>query len=103
MTLISSQRYLDNDTTQEKIDTQDFTVSVSPKFTIDGEEYQVILDGHHSFAAAIESGNEPEFIELSVSEHDAIQWLVENKPETFLEVTYIDSPYYDINTGIDVF
>jgi hypothetical protein len=39
----------------QKIATADYTVQLSPEFqTATGKRYRVVIDGHHSLAAAIE-------------------------------------------------
>ena len=103
MKLISSQKYLNDEIVQTKIDNADFAVSVSPMFIIDGVDYQVILDGHHSYHAAIQAGFEPEFIVQTILENDSIQLLIDDNIEDFLTVNYIDSDYYYVATGISVF
>lgn len=98
-TIISSQRYLDPAIVAEKQDSRDFGVTLSPPFNLDGDSYQVILDGHHSLAAALASGVEPEFIIADETDVDSLSLLREGEIEDFLEVNWMDSDYYDIATG----
>lgn len=98
MKTISSQRFLNEDLVNQKISHSDFDVFVSPVFEFEGAEYRVLLDGHHSFAAAKESNNDPIFIEMDSSQHDAIGL----EPGLFLEVVHMGDDYYDTETGIDV-
>ena len=42
--LISSQSYRNEETINEKIESEDFDVLVSPEFTYEDEKYRVILD-----------------------------------------------------------
>lgn len=69
--LITNQTYLSHTTIAEKIAAQDFTVQLSPEFTTAaGKRYRVIIDGHHSLQAAVESGNVPVFVEANYSDSD---------------------------------
>lgn len=101
MQTISSQRYIENEIVDQKIKNMDFEVMVTPVFELYGDEYRVVIDGHHSYHAAIKSGNKPEFIEATEQDSDNIA-ILKNDPEMFLEMTYIDSDYYDIETDIDI-
>jgi hypothetical protein len=103
MKLISSQKFLNQEVVQEKIQNEDFEVQVSPVFNIDGTDYQVIMDGHHSYHAAIQSGNCPDFIEQNVMDNDNIQLLLDGNIEDFLLTVYVDSDYYDVSTGVSIF
>ena len=75
MITISSQRYLNDAIVAQKIEAQDFVVLVSPEFEVAGIVVRVVLDGHHSYAAAIEAGASPEFVEATGSDHDAGRWV----------------------------
>jgi hypothetical protein len=97
--VISSQEFLDEDIVQRKIDDGDFDVTVSPEFDVDGDKYRVILDGHHSLAAAKESGNKPNFKEASSRDDDKVALLEDGNIEAFLETAYVDSDYRNIGTG----
>lgn len=98
---ISSQRYINDKIVSEKIAAKDFTVLVSPEFEVGGIVVRVVLDGHHSYAAAIEAGVSPEFVEATGSDHDAVG-MEQDNPEGFLEVTHLGDDYYNIETGGDV-
>lgn len=97
--LVTSQEYRDEDIVQSKIDAGDFEVSVSPEFELEGVRMRVVLDGHHSLSAAVESGNTPEFTELSSRDHDAISWLDRGDPQTFLESVDMGDEYHNAVTG----
>ena len=84
--LITAQEYLDNAIVNQKLNDADFDVFVSPAFIHEGQEYQVILDGHHSFAAAKLAGIEPNFIVQNVKENDTIGLLLDGNTSDFLEV-----------------
>ena len=100
--LISSQRYIDDEIVAQKIEEGDFTVLLSPVFKIDGQEYQVIMGGHHRYHAAKETGVEPDYIILTVHDDDRIALMEENIDE-FLEAAWVDSDWYEIETGINIF
>lgn len=101
-TLISSQSFIDENIVADKIANEDFEVQISPAFEIDGVEYAVIQDGHHSYRAAIEAGVEPEFIIQTASDNDRIALLADGDIETFLEASYVDCSYYDVSTGAEI-
>lgn len=101
-TIISSQRYINDEIVAAKLADQDYVVTLSPAFAVDGIEYQVILDGHHSLAAAREAGVEPEYVEADKRTADTVALLERGEIEDFLAVTYIDSDYYVVATGESV-
>lgn len=101
-TVISSQRYLDDQIVQIKRDNRDYTVTVSPEFDIDGVSMRVVIDGHHSLAAAKADGVTPDFIEATIQDDDRIAMLDHNIND-YLTVCYIDTDWYDISTGQLVF
>lgn len=100
-TLISSQSYLDDAIVEEKIAAQDFVVAITPVMVIDGEEYQAIVDGHHSLTAARQSGIEPEFVVYGSTDDDRIGLDV----EAYLEAAWHDTDWYvyDKGTGATLF
>ncbi|TWD58117.1 hypothetical protein FB480_101872 [Agrobacterium vitis] len=97
--IISAQEFRDEAVVAEKIANQDFTVFLSPVFEIDGEEYQVVLDGHHSYQAAIEAGVEPDFEVQTATQNDTIGLLNAGNIEDFLTANVVDSEYRHIATG----
>ena len=99
MKTISSQAYRDDEIVAEKLANEDFTVYVTPVFTIEGEEYRVVTDGHHSLEAAKLAGVDPVFVEQSIRENDNIAMLENGQIEMFLEHAYVDTDWYDIETG----
>lgn len=99
---ISSQRYLDDETVQAKREARDYVVTVSPEFEIDGVVMQVVIDGHHSLAAAEADGVEPEFVVATIRNDDRIA-LLDSSIDDYLEVCYMDSDWYDVATGAGVF
>jgi len=100
-TLISSQRFVDDEIVAQKITIRDFGVQLSPVFTIDGEEYQVVMDGHHSYHAALEAGVEPEYHEQTASENDRIA-LLDEDVNLFLESCYHEDDWYSIEKGYTI-
>lgn len=100
--LISSQRYTSDEVVAEKIANQDFCVQVSPEFEIDGMLVRVVTDGHHSLAAAKQAGVDPVFYEQDASENDMIGLIEQGRIDDFMAVARIDSDYYDVATGMDV-
>lgn len=101
-TIISSQRYLDGDTVSAKIAARDFTVTLSPEFVVNGETYQTVIDGHHSYAAAIEAGVSPVFVIATEQDDDRLCWLA-SSIDKYLEASYIDADWYEIDSGRPVF
>lgn len=102
VTIISSQRHLNEEIIESHMGGDDFTVSLSPVFEFEGGRYQVVLDGHHRLEAARRNGVEPEFVELTAIDHDDIHTLNRGETREFLESVWMDSDYYDINTGRDI-
>lgn len=100
--IITSQDFIDADIVAEKIKAGDFEVQVSPAFEIDGIAYRVLMDGHHSLAAAIEAGIDPEFIEQTASDNDRISILNRGDIECFLEVCWMDREYHFAVSGKSV-
>jgi len=101
--IISSQRHLDLDIVAAKLIAQDFTVTLSPAFEYDSMELQVVLDGHHSYAAAVEAGVTPIYITANSLMDDSLSGVTNPvlgcDPEEYLERHYIDSDWYAIETG----
>ena len=97
--IITSQSHRDEATIAEKRSARDYEVTISPEFEIDGETYQVIIDGHHSFEAARLDGVEPEFRIATNQDHDAIGLIADGKVDEFLEAVYHGEDYRDAYTG----
>lgn len=60
--LITHQKFLDEDVVAAKREAKDYTVNVTPPFLDEGKKYRMIIDGHHSLAAAVRDGVHPTFI-----------------------------------------
>jgi phage-related protein (TIGR01555 family) len=69
--LITNQSFIDDAVVAAKIAAGDFTVQLSPEFvTPAGKRVRVVIDGHHSLAAAVRSGNVPVFVESNYAGSD---------------------------------
>lgn len=97
---ISSQRYIDWGKVQVKQEDKDFTVLVSPAFELEGKMVAVVMDGHHAYHAALESGESPEFVECG-NENENIR-LIDKDIEEFLMAVHCGDNYYFLETGIDI-
>lgn len=104
---ISSQRYLNDEIVQLKREARDYVVTVSPEFEFDGVTMQVVIDGHHAWAAAKADGAEPEFVVANPQGDDRVAFLDSSyrhySISDYLELNYIDSDWYDVATGQEVF
>lgn len=100
--LISSQRYLDDDIVASKRLAADYTVRLSPAFAVAGIEVQVIVDGHHAFAAALADGASPEFVTVDARADDRVALLAVSVDD-FLEACFVDADWYDVATGKPAF
>jgi len=97
--LISPQDYLDDDIVDEKSKAADYEVQISPEFEVAGKKFRVILDGHHSLAAAIQDGVDPEFIEQTIQDNDTIAILDRGDIDEFLEAVGQGDDYRNRITG----
>lgn len=102
-TLISSQRYLDDDTVMAKREAKDYVVTLSPEFEINGETVQAIIDGHHSLAAAEQDGVTPEYAVATAQDDDRVILLDDGSIDDYLLAAYADAPWYDYETKVDLF
>lgn len=100
--IITSQDFIDADIVAEKIKAGDFEVQVSPEFVVDGIAYRVLMDGHHSLAAAIEAGIDPEFIEQTARDNDRISIMNRGDINGFLEACWMDGEYHFAVSGKSV-
>lgn len=101
VTIISSQRFLDDEIVATKKENQDYEVCVSPVFEFEGNLYQVVLDGHHSHQAAIEAGVDPIYMEADSTTDDRIS-LLDGNIDDFLYLCHGGDDWYDIITGHDI-
>jgi len=101
--LITSQHYLDAETVEAKMKAGDFEVQISPSFEIDGKSYAVILDGTHSYYAAIKAGVAPILIEQDKRDNDNVAILDRGDIEGFLEAAHMgEGDYIYADTRRDV-
>lgn len=94
---ISSQRFLDDEIVEAKRKLCDFVVSYV-NLEVEGEQFRVVVDGHHSLAAAMASRVAPEWVHASTVQQDvdalgALGWL---------EAHQHDTDWYDVGTGHNV-
>ena len=69
--LVTNQRYIDPGIVSQKVAARDFRVQVSPVFVDEtGNRYRIVIDGHHSLAAAQQVGQPPELEEGDYSGSD---------------------------------
>lgn len=99
MTYLSSQRYMNEAVVESKkselYGCESISIPCSYVGFIDGEEYAIVVDKHHTLAAARELGIKVQFVVDPDSEN--------LEGEELLSARWIDSPYYDIETGRDEF
>lgn len=98
MNIISSQEYRSEKVIADKIAANDFAVTLSPVFRVDGEEMQVILDGHHSFEAARRAGVAAEYVIATARDNDTIACLDRGDVNDFLAQNVIDSQWVYLAT-----
>lgn len=95
MTIISSQHFIDWETVEKKMDEIKELDKVVIPCTyvgfIDGVEYTMQNDGHHTLAAARELGIEVEFETASDTE--------DLEGEVLLEQRYNDGDWYNVETS----
>ena len=95
MTIISSQHYINWETVEEKMEQlkgkSNIIIPCAYVGEIDGVEYAVQIDSHHTLAAARELGIEVEF-----DVHEDDEGL---EGEALLNVRYMDGDYYNVETS----
>jgi len=96
MKVISSQRHLNYTIVEEKIAELTSKTSVElPVYEVGFDDLYILCDGHHTKAAAEELGIE---VIYKVIEHqDRLTG------EELLEISWIDSDWYDVETGSLIF
>jgi uncharacterized ParB-like nuclease family protein len=92
--LISSQRFLDENTVEQKQADEDYTVQYA-LVEVEGQEYMVVVDGHHSLAAAIRDGVEPDLEECELETFS----FAERNPDDFLIQHHHGDDYYYCANG----
>ena len=101
MTIISSQRFLDESIVEEKIEElngcESVTVPIAYAGEFEGKECYLLMDSHHTVAAAKEKQ-----IVIEYEEQTPNDWNPDWTFEEILENSWNDSDWYDVETGIDV-
>jgi hypothetical protein len=97
MRTISSQKYLDESIVEKKRENEDY-VAFYVIVEIEDEEYRVVVDGHHSIAAAKADGVK---IEWELATQELVNFAASN-PDDFMLQHQLDSDWYDIKTGLNV-
>ena len=95
--LISSQKFIDDQIVTAKRDTEDYTVQTAT-VDVEGIEYLVLIDGHHSLEAAKRDGVAVDFEECDRE----IQRDASRDGNAFLIANQLDSDWYFVATGKDV-
>lgn len=95
--VISSQRYLDPAIVAAKAAAQDYSAQYVT-VDVDGITYAVVLDGHHSLAAAKQAGVDVEWEHLEDMQREADRMGAED----FLAAHHLGDDYYDVETGLGV-
>jgi len=98
MGLITSQKYLSREIMNTKKADEDYEVQVSPAFEIDGRKVRLVMDGHHSFAAALEDGRTPWFVVWTPEDDKRIEMLDKYGYEEFLKANKREGDYRNIIT-----
>lgn len=81
----------------------DYLVSLSPVITVDGDDYQVVMDGHHSLRAAMLAGVTPTYKELTKQDADTINLICgDDVEDAFLMATHMGDDYYNVVTGKNI-
>lgn len=95
MKIISSQHFIDEAVVEEKklalADTSEISIPCAYAGEIDGEEYAVQIDGHHTLAAARGLG-----IAVSFEIVDDCEGLT---GEALLDARYMDGDWYDVENS----
>lgn len=97
--LISSQRYLDQEKVADRaIRFKRFIVSVYP-IVLRGQQYTILMDGHHNYAAANIAGVGPDYRQIGKKVLRIIDGMSEREREAFFINNLTDSDYYFVETG----
>lgn len=97
--LISSQRYLDKEKVADRaMRFKRFIVSVYPVI-LRGQQYTILMDGHHNYAAAKLAGVEPDFRPIGKKVMKIISGLSERDRQALFINNVTDSDYYYVETG----
>ena len=99
--IISSQDYLDPDIVAVKCAEKDFHVLLTPEFEYEGRNFRVVLDGHHSLAAAKISHQKPVFTTANPNNIEGFELVNEGDRGVaeFLRIHYNGADWWNIATG----
>ncbi len=97
LTVISSQRFLDESIVLQKMARVERWIHLSPPFLHDGALKSVLLDGHHNLEASKRLTEIPN-LDFVFDEDDAcsIDLLLEGEIDWFLEWNKGDDEYFEI-------
>lgn len=104
MIVLSSQRYLNEDTVEAKkaelvgVDEVELPIVFVGEF--EGESLFVLLDKHHTMAAAKELGVPTSYTEIERRDTRLSQ---DDSLEDCLDTLYMDADWYNVETGRDYF
>ncbi|EBA1689701.1 ParB/RepB/Spo0J family partition protein, partial [Salmonella enterica] len=97
--LISSQRYLDKAKVNDRAARfKRFIVSVYP-IVLRGQQYTILMDGHHNYAAAKLAGIEPDYRPITKKVQRILGEMSWREREAFFINNVTDSNYYFVETG----
>ncbi|EAR9993270.1 ParB/RepB/Spo0J family partition protein [Salmonella enterica] len=97
--LISSQRYLDKAKVNDRAARfKRFIVSVYP-IVLRGQQYTILMDGHHNYAAAKLAGIEPDYRPITKKVQRILCEMSGREREAFFINNVTDSNYYFVETG----
>ena len=92
MKIISSQRYLDSKIVESKIEELNGVTEITlPTWDVKDYDCAVLFNGHHTLAAANELGVSVKFVVI-----DHPEGLT---GDNLLEQAWMDSDWYDVETG----
>ena len=100
MRTISSQRYLDPVIVAAKRNAGDYSAQ-RVTVEIDGERLYVVVDGHHSIAAARADGVDVEWETNAATQAEADYATREGIVSDWMAQRQLDAEWYDIATGRD--
>ncbi|WP_430437928.1 hypothetical protein [Oceanibaculum nanhaiense] len=97
--IISSQHYLNDNIIDEKRAAKDYGAVVTKAYTLDGITFRVVLDGHHSIAAARLDGVNADVTEIDGQRAMELDYIVETRGvEGLLEELHMgEGDYFDVS------
>lgn len=96
LTLISSQRYLNEEIVRLKMLRNERWIHITPAFNHDGKLKAVLLDGHHSLEASKRLGEVPKIDIVTEEDGAEVELLYQDEVEWFLDWNKNESEYYEI-------